>query len=889
MTGSSKKTPNQAPKERKTSSGLKKKKKKVTTGKVFLAMFIAGALAAICAMGVYIFVILNGNKILQENLDKLEFDEASHILDINGAEVGVLKVENRENIDPKEVPELLRQAFVATEDKRFDEHAGVDLFGIARALVKDVVARSMVEGGSTITQQLAKNVFLSADKTFFRKATEMSIAMALEQNKTKDEILTYYLNRIYFGNRAYGVKTASKIYFGKSDLSKLELWEVATLAAMPKAPNTYNPISNPDKSKERRAVVLKLMYDQGYITEAQRAEAAAHDYERPAGAAKDQFQSYIDYVLREAQEKYNFEEDDLLRGGYKIYTNLDPNAQAIMEQTYANPKFFQKDGPAQKMQSSMVILNNKDGGIVAMIGGRDYVVRGLNRAVAQPRQPGSAFKPLISYAPALELGKFSPYSKLPDEQKSYNGYSPRNWDGVYRGQVTMFEAIKKSVNIPAVEVLNQVGISKAKSYVEKLGIPFDKADNNLAIALGGLTKGVTTLQMAQAYTSFPNNGNVVEAHAIIKIMDDSGERAAFKAEKKAPVWSAKTAWYMTQLLQGVLEPGGTGTAAKFERPVAGKTGSTQLELKGLEKYNRDLWFVGYTPEWTAAVWMGFDKTDAKHYVSMSSGAPAAIFKEVMQKALAKKPMTKFVKPSGVADMDEPPKGIGDLKAEFVAEKKSVKLTWSAVGEGVVYQVFRKDSKMQEFPSEPITSTTVTEVNDISAIQPDTYEYTVVPLNPENNVAGARSNIASVTVSDSSNPQQPGTENDGEPLDPNAPEAGQPGTGTGHNPGGTNGNGGTGAGSGQQPGTGKPGGTTTPGGSKPGTGTGAGTGTGGTGAGAGSGTPPGTGGAGGTTPGNEPGGGEASNPIGGQPITPDPAVGGNNGGTFGSPALPQRSP
>ncbi len=185
-------------------------------------------------------------------------------------------------------------------------------------------------------------MFLSADKTFFRKATEMSIAMALEQNKTKDEILTYYLNRIYFGNRAYGVKTASKIYFGKSDLSKLELWEVATLAAMPKAPNTYNPISNPDKSKERRAVVLKLMYDQGYITEAQRAEAAAHDYERPAGAAKDQFQSYIDYVLREAQEKYNFEEDDLLRGGYKIYTNLDPNAQAIMEQTYANPKFFPK-------------------------------------------------------------------------------------------------------------------------------------------------------------------------------------------------------------------------------------------------------------------------------------------------------------------------------------------------------------------------------------------------------------------------------------------------------------------------------------------------------------------------------------------------------------------
>lgn len=871
---------------------------------MLFAMFVTGALAAICAMGVYIFVIINGSRILNENIDKLDFNEASHILDINGKEAGVLKVENRENVSEKEIPELLKDAFIATEDKRFNEHSGVDFFGIARALVKDVVARSMVEGGSTITQQLAKNVFLSADKTFFRKATEMSIAMALEREKTKDEIMTYYLNRIYFGNRAYGVKTASKIYFGQSDLTQLKLWQIATLAAMPKAPNTYNPISNPEKSKERRAVVLKLMYEQGYITDAQREEAAAVDYVPPAGGAKDQYQTYIDYVLREAQEKYNFEEDDLLRGGYKIYTNLDPNAQAIMEQTFANPKFFQKDGPSQKMQGSMVILNNKDGGIVAMIGGRDYVARGLNRAVDQPRQPGSSFKPLIAYAPALELGKFTPYSKIPDEPKSYNGYSPRNWDGIYRGEVNMFDAIKKSMNAPAVEVLNQVGISKAKSYVEKLGIPFDKADNNLAIALGGMTRGVTALQMAQAYTSFPNNGSVTEAHAIIRITDDSGERAAFKPEKKAQVWSAKTAWYMTQLLQGVLEPGGTGTAAKFERPVAGKTGSTQLELKGLEKYNRDLWFVGYTPEWTAAVWMGFDKTDAKHYVSMSSSAPAVIFKEVMQKSLAKKPMTNFVKPSGVADMDEPPKGISDLKAEFVAEKKTVRLTWSGVGEGVVYQVFRKDSKTPDFPSEPITSTTVTEVNDISAIQPDTYQYAVVPLNPENNTAGARSNVVSVTVTDSSSPEtpkQPGTGIDGQPLDPNASGAGQPGTG--QQQGGARGNTGTGTGTVHPQGSGKPGSAANPGGTKPGAGVGTGTGGTGTGTGTGtstgtdgrtgSGTAPGTDGAGGTgtaPSGSTNGSNGISRPSGSESAAPGSTSGSENGSvSTGNAVQPAPSP
>ncbi|AEI41458.1 PBP1A family penicillin-binding protein [Paenibacillus mucilaginosus] len=832
MADSGSKTPRKTTVEKKPAAGAAKKKKKqgFSAGKVIFWMLAAAALAAISAMGVYIFVILNGNKILQQNIDKLDFSEASIIYDANKQEIGVLKVENRINVEPNEIPPLMKQAFIATEDKRFEDHTGVDFLGIGRALVKDVVARSMVEGGSTITQQLAKNVFLNADKTFFRKATEMSIAVALEQQKTKDEILTMYLNYILFGNQAYGVKAASKVYFNVDKLEDLKLWQIATLAAIPKAPSRYNPLKDAEKSKERRGVVLKLMQEQGYITEAQRAEAAAVDYEPPtktAGTA-GRNQAFVDYVLKEAQTNFNLTEDEVNRGGLKIYTTLDQNAQQIMEQTYANAKFFQKSPDDQIMQSSMVILDNKDGGIVAMVGGRDYMRGGLNRATSAPRQPGSSFKPLIAYAPAIEAGKYTPYSMLKDEKQTYpGGYSPRNYDGVYRGQVTMTEAVKKSINMPAINTLQEIGVSNATKFVEKLGITLDAQDRNLAIALGGLTKGTTPLQMAQAYSAFANAGTLHTAHAITSIVESDGTELQFKDEAKT-VMSAKTAWYMTEMMRTVVEPGGTGAAAKFERPVAGKTGSTQLDLKGLEKYNRDLWFVGYTPEWTGAVWMGFDKTDSKHYVSMSSGSAGVIFKEVMQKALAKRPVTQFKKPSGVPDLKEelPPKGVTDLKAEVNPETGFVNLSWSSVGDGITYQAFRKDSTMADYPAEPLFSTQSTSYKDQSAYTPGmTYTYMIVALKPENGAEGAKSNEASVTI--------PGkTENGKEEPGKEAGETGKEDPGKEGEDGavpGTDGDGTAQPGTGTKPGAGgttQPG-TTKPGTSKPGTGTTPGTETDGT--------------------------------------------------------------
>lgn len=773
----------------------RRKKQSFNFRRLIFGTIIAAILAVICAMGVYILIILNGSKILKENIDKFTTSESALLYDNKNNEVARLYRENRESVTMEEIPLRLRQAFIATEDKRFDSHGGVDFWAIGRALVKDITSGSMVEGGSTITQQLAKNVFLSSQKTFLRKATEVSIAIAIDDVYTKDQILEKYLNRIFFGSGAYGVKAAAKVYFGKSNLHELELWEMATLAALPKAPSRYSPLSNPEMSKERRAVVLRLMTDQGYITESERAQAASVDYKPPTKAGTKEFQTFLDYVVKEAEEKFGINEDELLTRGYRIKTTMDSKAQKIMEQTYANASFFQKNASdGEKIQSSMVIIDHTNGGLVGIIGGRDYQPKGLNRAFSL-RQPGSAFKPIISYAPALEEGKFNPYSKLDDTQKSFgsgsNPYKPRNYDNVYSGQITMFEAIKKSKNITAVDVLNQVGIAKATAFADKLGIKLDpKGDRNLAIALGGLTHGVSPFSMATAYGAFANNGVLNETHAIMSITDKDGKEIKSYKPTKKKVMEAKTAYYMTLMLQGVVEPGGTGTRAKFDRPVAGKTGSTGLDMKGIEKYDRDVWFVGYTPEWTAAVWQGFDKTDSKHYVTVGSGSTAAIFKEVMSKALAGKPKKSFVKPDGVPDLNEPPKTSNDLSAVYVPESKSVRLSWTSAGENIIYQIFRKSTGEAEFKQ--LSQSPTTELVDTTVNSGETYQYYLIPLNTDTSISGEKSNVAEIMVPDDEGLLDPllpdlSPGKDGASPSPSAPPDAKPSPG-GDNQGNDRGNG-----------------------------------------------------------------------------------------------------
>ncbi|MDB5054776.1 MAG: penicillin-binding protein [Bacilli bacterium] len=723
-----------------------KRKSKWTLRKTILWMLFTVGFAVICASVGYILIIYNGQNLLN-GIDptQLVTKDPTIIYDSNNQVIETIGQQKGQSVGYQDIPQKLLNAFIATEDRRFNEHSGIDFKSVGRAAVKDIINRSTSEGGSTITQQLAKNIlFEHPKKTLFRKATELSLAMALEGKFSKNEIITMYLNRINFGSGAWGIKDAAKRYFGK-DLKDLEVWQMATLAGIPKSPTNYSPISFPDKSKERRQVVLKLMLDQGYITEAEKNAAMDVNFVAPKQNSNHASSSFVDYTLDEAKALYGIDEEVLRLGGFKIYTTMDTNAQQIMEQTFENDQFFQKSDAQQKMQGAMVIVNQKNGGIVAMVGGRDYVDKGLNRVTVK-QQPGSSFKPIVVYAPAIETGQWNPYSMLEDKEMNFNGYKPHNYDNNYPGQVSMFDAVKESINLPAVWLLDQIKLKTGMQFAKGLGIEFDPQDTNLAIALGGMTQGATPLQMAQAYSAFANNGAMNKAHAILKITNDNKEVTSYKAEKAKQVMSLKTAYYTTELLKGVIEPGGTGASAKMNRPVAGKTGSTQLTIKGLESKTRDLWFVGYTPEWTAAIWMGFDKPDKTHYVTIKSGSTAALFKEVMSKALAKVPVTNFTKPDGVPDLKAPPKGISDLSVVLdPTDNHKAKLNWTAVDDpSVAYRVFRKTAKDKDFTM-LMEVKSVVDLYDITLTFGETYQYYVIAYNTDFNTESDKSNVADLAV------------------------------------------------------------------------------------------------------------------------------------------------
>ncbi|GIO11534.1 penicillin-binding protein 1F [Cohnella xylanilytica] len=727
-------------------------------GRAWLWLSFVVLFAVVCAVVGYLLVILNGERILSNNIDKLnDMEQSSRVVDAQGNELAKLSVlgGNREYIMIKDIPKKVQQAFVAVEDKRFYEHGGVDIWGIGRALVKDVIARSAVEGASTITQQVARNIFLNADKTIFRKGTEASIALALENHKSKDEILELYLNRIYFGKGNWGIKTAAKYYFGVDDLNKLTTAQIAILAGIPKAPSYYNPISNPDRSLERRGVVLSLMEDQGLIDEAEKQKAMAEPYEAPASTKKSsQYTTFIDYVVDEAQEVTGKTEEELLTGGYTIQATIDTGAQKAMESAFENDANFEKSKDEIPIQGAMVIMDQHDGSLKAMVGGRDYAKKGWNR-VTKGRQPGSSFKPIVSYGPALETGDYFPWSILRDDKICYNNgkYCPTDSNKVkYIGPVSMADAIRESRNQPAVWLLNEIGVKKGVDFAAKLGIELGPDDRNLAIALGGLTNGVSPLQMARAYGAFANGGTLQDPHSIEKITDSAGKTVYQFKSKAKQVMDPKTAYYVTEIMKGVVA-NGTGVKAKISgRTVAGKTGTTQLGLKNVSGGIRDIWFVGYTPEWTAAVWMGYDVTDENHYVKSGSSQAAALFSKVMAAGLKGHEKLSFPKPESVQDEEQvkAPDAVSGLMANYDPDQPAVELNWTAVdGEGITYNIYRKSNEEAEFK---LLAQAADPAHTDFAILPDmTYTYYVTAYDPQTKTEGTPSPQVSVTISTGESP------------------------------------------------------------------------------------------------------------------------------------------
>jgi len=573
---------------------------------------------------------------------KNELPQPTIFYDVNGKVASKVSANQNEGVPISDVPDTMKDAVIAIEDHRYYHHNGVDLIGMSRALFRDLKAGGMVEGGSTITQQLTKTTILTSEKTLKRKMQEVFLAIAVERKYTKQEILQMYLNQIYFGNGAYGIKQAASKYFAK-DVKNLSLSESALLAGLIKAPSALNPYKHMKKAEARRNLVLDQMEQLGYISTKENVQAKTERIvldNQGGDPFRGKYPYYVDQVLEEAIKQYNFTQDELLTGGYQIYTELNPEMQTAMENIYQNKDIF-PNGNDPLSQSAGVLLDPKTGGVRAIVGGRGkHTFRGYNRGSQLKAQPGSSIKPLAVYTPALEEG-WKITDMLKDEPTKFGTYQPSNYDHQYAGQVPMYEAVEDSKNVSAVWLLNEVGIEKGMDSVERFGISLEKEDHNLSLALGGLHKGVSPLAMAEAFAVFPNNGIRMKAHSIKKILDkDSNVVVKWKAQKERVTTKTVTD-HMTTMLLGVVEQG-TGSSAQIpERETAGKTGSTQVPIKGINGL-KDQWFVGYTPQLVGAFWVGYDKTDENHYITPTSGTGSAVvFREVMSESLRNLPIQSF--------------------------------------------------------------------------------------------------------------------------------------------------------------------------------------------------------------------------------------------------------
>ena len=611
-----------------------KKATKTTTGSMLgKVILIIGMILFVMIVGVgcgFLTASLNTRSNLAEDIVP---PASSQIYDIHGNEIAnIHAAENRRPIGINEIPKNLQNAFIAVEDNRFYDHVGIDPRGIIRAVWANIRGRTVTEGGSTITQQLAKNAYLTQDRTLKRKVQEVFLALQLERQYTKQEILELYMNQIYFGQGAYGVQAAAQTYFGK-DAKDLTLNECAMLAGIPKSPNYYSPINNMDAAMERKAVVLDQMVKYGYISDSE----AASTKKEPLHIAKSTNDGgknasyFVDYVLQLLAEKYG--DDAIYKDGLKIYTTIDMDMQAAAEAAMKNlPTYFTDANGIVQPQGALVAIDPHTGYIKAMVGGRG--TDQFNRATQAVRQPGSAFKPFV-FAAALE-NKYTPESIIEDKPLKVGTWEPQNYSRNFSGKVRLRDVVRWSLNVPTVRIAQDIGIDKAIYYAQEMGIStfvLDGAtnDRNLATALGGMTRGVTPLELTSAYGTFANRGIHVKPVAILRVVSRTGKVLEEAERKEKSVMSADNAAALTAMLEDVIRRG-TGTRANIGRPAAGKTGTTS-------DYH-DAWFVGYTPDLVAGVWIGNDSVSDLH--GMSGGlTPAVIWQAFMQKAHAGLPVRSF--------------------------------------------------------------------------------------------------------------------------------------------------------------------------------------------------------------------------------------------------------
>ncbi len=550
-------------------------------------------------------------------------------------------LENRTPVVFSDVPDMLIKALIATEDTRFYSHHGLDLRGIARAMYRNIRARKVIEGGSTLTQQLAKVLFLNPERSYSRKLKEMTLALRIEQRYTKQEILSLYLNQIYFGSGAYGVEAAARIYFGKN-AKDLNIAECALLAGLPRTPKYYSPFKSPQSALGRRAYVLNRMVASGVISTAQAEEAKKvplplHAAVKAGGSAP----YFVEYVRQKVEERFG--SSLLYSGGLNIYTSINDGFQNYAEQAVASGiltiESRHRPRGRSPLQAALLAVEPASGRILAMVGGRDFGQSQFNRAWQALRQPGSAFKPVI-YAAALDRGfgssdilDDSPLTIKLDRNKNW---SPANFSRTYQGRVTLRKALIQSLNVPTIRLLEKVGIDETMQYARKLGIK-STLNPYLSLALG--SSDVTLAELTAAYCVFADHGIRMGPISILTITDSTGRVLYSNDALPAQVIRPEIAYLTTDLLKGVIEQGTGWKARELGRPAAGKTGTTN-------DY-RDAWFIGYTPSLVAGVWVGYDDQRSIGYRETGARAALPIWLEFMKKAHADRSPEDFIAPEGI--------------------------------------------------------------------------------------------------------------------------------------------------------------------------------------------------------------------------------------------------
>ncbi|EEM97131.1 PBP1A family penicillin-binding protein [Bacillus thuringiensis] len=643
--------------EKKTHKEEKPKKKGSFFKKFLIGCLLLGIVGLVAGVSAFFVMVKDAPKL---DKSKLVNPLSTKFLDKNGNFFYEYGAEKRTHVTYDQIPKVVENAFLATEDSRFYDHNGIDFKRTTKAVMENVTGGFGSQGGSTITQQVVKNYFLTMDKTAKRKVQEWYLSYKLEQQYSKHEILEMYLNKINLGNRSYGIATAAQKYYGK-DLKDLQLHEAAMLAGLPQGPNIYDPTKkeNVERATNRRNVVLSLMNRHGYITKEEMNNAVkipvTEGLQPSSEVTEMKYQAFLDAVVKEVEKEYP--DVNIGSDGLTIHTTLDQDAQDYADKIM--------DGnlikyPDDQFQGSFVFMDTQSGEVRAIGAGRKEsksTFKGHNMATDLKRQVGSTMKPIFDYGPAIENLQWSTYHQLNDSEYTYsNGKKIQNATKSYKGDVSLREALKKSLNIPALKTAQTVGLNKSKEFAEGLGMTFKEGKVYESTAIGS-NEG-SPLEVAGAYATFGNSGNYNKPHFVKEVTFPDGKKKSFKPKEQRAMQDY-TAYMVTDVLRDVVKPGsgGTGPTAYVSGvDVAGKTGTQNFDASVLQKYdipadaNRDSWFAGYTPQYTMAVWTGYEKDGPKNYVSdRSTRIAQQMFQIMMSKFATDK--SRFERPSSVQEIN----------------------------------------------------------------------------------------------------------------------------------------------------------------------------------------------------------------------------------------------